>query len=81
MPTDVNWTRVLAIETHPAASLVHSLLTEAGFHPAPVAEAEAVYLAGADLQYYVEVPAAEAVAARTLLHDRGYAKHVLPPGS
>jgi len=81
MASELNWKRVLFIDTHPAACLARSLLLEAGFHPAPVSEAEAVYLAGADLMYYVEVPAAELEEARHFLSGRGYTKNLLSSGA
>ena len=78
MSSRLNWRKILFIETYPAACLVRSLLEEAGFHPAPVPDAESVFLAGADLVYYIEVLTEEVAAAGEFLAARGYADKLLP---
>ena len=77
MQPRAHWRRVLLIESHPAACLVRSLLVEAGFHPAPIPEAESVFLAGADLGYYVEVLAEEVEASLEFLSAQGYGDNLV----
>ena len=80
-PARLQWQKVLFTDSHPVACLVRSLLVEAEFHPAPVPEAESVFLAGADLGYYVEVLSEEVEASLEFLSARGYADHLVrPPG-
>lgn len=71
--------RVLFTESHATALLIRSLLLEAGFHPAPVPDAEHVFLAGADRGYYIEVPAEQVAEVVEFLTEEGYQADVLPP--
>jgi len=71
--------KVLFTEDYSTACLIRSLLVEAGFHPAPVAKAEHVFLAGADRGYYVEVFEEEAKEAVGFLAEHGYRADVFPP--
>lgn len=71
--------RVLFTESHPTALLVHSLLREAGYHPAPVPDADHVFLAGADRGYYIEVPDEEVAEAVKFLKGQGYQADILQP--
>ncbi len=75
----LQWRRVLLTESYPVACLVRSLLVAAGFHPAPIPEAESVFLAGADLGYYVEVLSEEVEASLEFLSAQGYADQLVCP--
>jgi hypothetical protein len=56
------------------AGRIQSLIECKGFHPAPVATASHLTVAGADQGYYVEVPRTEAVAVAALLRAEGLGK-------
>lgn len=53
-------------------------LRENGLHPGDLQTVSHATLAGAEASYYVVVPAGEAAAARALLDDNGYGKHLAP---
>ena len=61
------------------AGLLVSTLADVGFHPAPLAQAPHVQVAGADRVFTVEVPPEERDEVVRFLRENGYAKHLVSP--
>ncbi len=64
-------------DTFALAGLLVSTLEEAGFHPAPVSDAEHVGTAGVARGFTVRVPAPEVDAAAALIKERGFGQHLI----
>lgn len=58
--------------TQSEADLVISLLRGSGFHPPDLEMSPHISVAGAEISYRADVPAAELQAARTVLQQAGY---------
>ena len=71
------FTTIRSVRTQAEAALVISLLRQAGLHPLDFGTAGHYSLAGADIDYAVQVPTAEAAEARAVLtsHDANASKH------
>lgn len=59
------------------AKIMHALLVEDGFHPAPLLLHSHVSVGGGETGWYIEVPEEEASSARALLRDRGHGKNIM----
>jgi hypothetical protein len=59
------------------AGLLVSTLVEVGFHPAPLAQAAHVQVAGAERVFTVEVPPEERAEVIRFLNENGYAKNLV----
>lgn len=68
---------VAEFEMAPFAALLISRLAKLGFHPAPLAEASHIQLAGAERLFPVEVPSEERAAVLQFLRENGYGKDVV----
>ncbi len=71
------FTTIRSVRTQAEAALLISLLREAGFHPLDIDTAGHYSLAGADIDYTVRVPTAEAAEAKAVVtyHDPNGPKH------
>ena len=59
------------------AGRIGSLLESEGFHPMPVDASAHVTVAGAEQGYHLEVPEAEAEAARAFLEGKGFGRYLV----